>query len=433
MLARARSRGESDSLWETTEMQLTMTNRRSILPMLSGVMMLIISSAACASDPPAAPSNPSPAQEGGGLSPTPLALATLPDVQTERVFPTVSFDRMVYMTHPKGVTDRLYLVLQPGRIVAFDNTADPPPPDTFLDIRDRVSDRGNEEGLLGLAFDPKYEENGYFYVYYSAASPRRSVVARYRASSDGKPVDPSTERIVMEIGQPFSNHNGGHVAFGPDGYLYIAVGDGGSGGDPNGHGQNLGTLLGSILRIDVRTLDGTGDYAVPDDNPFVGERGARPEIWAYGLRNPWRFSFDRESGELWAGDVGQNEFEEIDLVVRGGNYGWNVMEASSCFQTDSCAREDFIGPIAEYGRDGGCSVTGGYVYRGERLPSLIGAYLYGDFCSGRIWALRAEDGQSTETRQIANTNLQISSFAEGPDGEVYILSFTGDIVRLVLK
>ena len=354
----------------------------------------------------------------------------LPEVSAEVVFPGVSFDRMVYLTHPDGIPDRLYLVLQPGRIMAFDNMPDPSPPETFLDIRGRVSDRGNEEGLLGLAFDPDYRNNGYFYVYYSAASPRRSVIARYHAPPGTDRVDPSTEKIIMEIGQPFSNHNGGQVMFGPDGYLYVGLGDGGSGGDPREHGQNLRTLLGTILRIDVSTLDETNSYTVPPDNPFVGVEGARPEIWAYGLRNPWRFSFDRETGELWAGDVGQNKLEEIDIIKAGGNYGWNIMEGSSCFRDSGCDSDELVLPVAEYGRDGGCSVTGGYVYRGSRIPSLVGAYLYGDFCTGRIWALRHDGIRVTEQALIADTDLQISSFAEGPDGEVYVLSFTGEIARL---
>ena len=354
-------------------------------------------------------------------------------MRTEVIFPSISFDRMVYLTHPDGIDDRLYLVLQPGRIMVFDNVANPPAPETFLDIRSRVSDRGNEEGLLGLAFDPDYQDNGYFYVYYSAASPRRSVIARYQVSADTREVDPSTEKIIMEIGQPFSNHNGGHITFGPDGYLYVGLGDGGSGGDPRGHGQNLRTLLGTIIRIDVSTLDETGSYAVSSDNPSVGVEGARPEIWAYGLRNPWRFSFDRETGELWAGDVGQNKLEEINIVTKGGNYGWNIMEGTSCFRDNSCDSDELVPPVAEYGRDGGCSVTGGYVYRENRIPSLVGAYLYGDFCTGKIWALRYDGSRVTENAQIADTDLQISSFAEGPDGEVYILSFTGEIARLALR
>lgn len=409
------------------KMRLNVLRGRLTFLTVSVVMMSMVA-LACASDP-AAPTDPSPAQ-AGGLSPTPSVPSSFPNMKIRRVFPTFSLGRMVYLTHPKGVTDRLYLVLKPGRIMVFDNTPRPSRPDTFLDIRDRVSEGSLEEGLLGLAFDPQYQENGYFYVYYSAASPRRSVVARYEASLDGAPVDPSTERIVMEIEQPFSNHNGGHLVFGPDGYLYIGVGDGGNFGDPNGHGQNLGTLLGSILRIDVSAMNATGSYSVPDDNPFVDERGARPEIWAYGLRNPWRFSFDRESGELWVGDVGQDEFEEIDLVTRGGNYGWNVMEASSCFQAASCDKGGLEEPIAEYGREAGISVTGGYVYRGRAAPSLVGAYLFGDFHSGRIWALRRDDGQDAEVRELVNTDLKISSFAEGPDGEIYILSFSGIIARL---
>ncbi len=358
---------------------------------------------------------------------------SLPSVRVGRAFPSISFDRMVYLTQPDGMPERLYLVLQPGRIMVFDNVPEPSAPQTFLDIRGRVSDRGNEEGLLGLAFDPDYMTNGYFYVYYSAASPRRSIIARYQASPDAASADPDSEKVIMEIGQPFQNHNGGHIAFGPDGYLYVGLGDGGSGGDPRGHGQDLGTLLGTILRIDVSTLDETGSYAVPRDNPFVGVEGARPEIWAYGLRNPWRFSFDRESGDLWAGDVGQNKLEEIDIIKQGANYGWNIMEGTSCFGNAGCDIEGLEAPVAEYGRDGGCSVTGGYVYRGSRIPSLVGAYVYGDFCTGNIWALRYDGSRAVEQAKIADTDLQIASFAEGPDGEVYVLSFTGEIARLAVR
>lgn len=412
------------------------------------VIAAIVAVTACSSE---TESTPSPYATSEGVAtvesetPLPTSVSTpasrtpapasdaLPRVRTETVFPGVSFDRMVFLTHPEGMPDRLYLVLQPGRIMAFDNVPNPSTPEIFLDIRSRVSDRGNEEGLLGLAFDPDYSNNGYFYVYYSAASPRRSVIARYHVPPGTDSVDPSTEKIIMEIGQPFSNHNGGQVTFGPDGYLYVGLGDGGSGGDPRGHGQNLRTLLGTILRIDVSALDETRAYAVPPDNPFVGVEGARPEIWAYGLRNPWRFSFDRETGDLWTGDVGQNALEEIDIIRPGLNYGWNIMEGTSCFRNAGCDSDELEPPVAEYGRDGGCSVTGGYVYRGSRLPSLVGAYLYGDFCTGNIWALRHDSGQVVEQALIANTDLQIASFAEGPDGEVYILSFTGEIARLALR
>ena len=402
---------------------------------MAAAMVFVFAVTACSSEPEVTPTpsaTATPVPIVGSATPTPISVP-LPSVRAEVVFPSVSFDRMVYLTHPEGMPDRLYLVLQPGRIMVFDDVPNPSATETFLDIRDRVSDRGNEEGLLGLAFDPDYRSNGYFFVYYSAASPRRSVIARYQSSPGTDSVDPSTGKIIMEIGQPFSNHNGGQITFGPDGYLYVSVGDGGSGGDPRGHGQNLGTLLGTILRIDVSALDETGSHAVPPDNPFVGVEGARPEIWAYGLRNPWRFSFDRETGALWTGDVGQNKLEEIDIIKPGANYGWNVMEGTSCFRNAGCDSDELEPPVAEYGRDGGCSVTGGYVYRGERIPSLIGAYVYGDFCTGHIWALRHDGSRVTQQAEIADTDLQISSFAEGPDGEVYILSFTGEIARLALE
>ena len=228
--------------------------------------------------------------------------------------------------------------------------------------------------------------------------------------------------------QPYANHNGGQILFGPDGFLYVGLGDGGSAGDPKGHGQNTGTLLGTILRLDVSSLDAVGSYAIPADNPFVGVEGARPEIWAYGLRNPWRFTFDSETGDLWAADVGQNALEEVDLVRAGLNYGWKIMEGDECFSR-SCDTRGLELPITVYGRDDGCSITGGYVYRGGRLPSLYGAYVYGDYCSGKIWALRYDGSRVTESIQLADTSLRISSFAEDADGELYILDLEGEIYR----
>ena len=353
-------------------------------------------------------------------------------MQVERAFPNLSFKRMVGMAYPDDGSDRLFVLLQPGVIMTFANDQNVETANVFLDIRERVSDRGNEEGLLGLAFDPDFRANGYFYVYYSAANPRRSVLSRFAADAGGGTADASSERIIMEIEQPYSNHNGGQIAFGPDGYLYIGLGDGGSRGDPRGNGQDLSTLLGSIIRIDVGTLDEGGSYSIPADNPFVGSEGARGEIWAYGIRNPWRFSFDRESGELWMADVGQNRFEEVNIVRRGLNYGWNTMEGSSCFKPSrGCDAQGLEMPIAEYGREGGCSVTGGYVYRGKRLPSLYGAYIYGDFCSGRIWALRHDGNQIIEQLELTDSKLEISSFGEDQGGEMFILSFDGGIYRLV--
>ena len=350
---------------------------------------------------------------------------------------------MVHLTYPPGGGDRLYIVLQPGRIVSFDNRRDAATVETFLDIRGWVNDQGNEEGLLGLAFDPAYESNGYFYVYYSAAGPRRSVISRFSVDSgDPGTVDVSSEKQVMVIPQPYSNHNGGHLVFGPDGYLYIGVGDGGSANDPQGHGQDRTTLLGTILRIDVSTIDSEGRYAVPPDNPFVGEGGGvREEIWAFGLRNPWRFNFELATGDLWAADVGQNAWEEVDIVLPGLNYGWNVMEGAHCFAggrslgsllrrgPGECDQDGLELPVVEYDRDGGCSVTGGYVYRGARLPSLAGAYVYGDFCSGKIWAVRQEGGSVTEHRLLVDSSLRLAAFGEGPEGELYMLSFDEKIYR----
>ena len=377
---------------------------------------------------PSASPHPLPATPFAPIEPT--TPAPLTELAVEPAFPALSLSRMVGMTYPPDGSDRLYVVLQPGRIVFFPNDREVDSAELFLDIRDRVNDRGEEEGLLGLAFDPQYADNGHLYVYYSASSPRRSVVSRFSASADGQ-ADPGSERVLLEVAQPFSNHNGGQFAFGPDGYLYIALGDGGSRGDPQGNGQDLGTLLGSILRIDVSTVDSTGAYAVPADNPFVGHSGARPEIWAYGLRNPWRFSFDRATGDLWTADVGQNRFEEVDIIRPGLNYGWNIMEGEECFARSDCDRTGLEIPVAEYGREDGCSVTGGYVYRGSSLPSLYGAYVYGDYCSGRIWALRHDGDEVTEHMQIVDSGLRIPSFAEDAAGELYVLSFDGTIYRLV--
>ena len=370
---------------------------------------------------------PPPALE----EPPPVEALPLALVELEPAFPGIELDRMVLLTHAGDDTGRLFVVLQPGRIVVFENDPGVESTHTFLDIRERVSDAGNEEGLLGLAFDPAYVENGYFYVYYSAARPRRSVISRFSVSpGDPNRADSGSELVFMEVEQPYSNHNGGHLVFGPDGMLYVGLGDGGAAGDPQGNGQDTSTLLGSILRIDVSRLDDLGTYEVPEDNPFAGRGGAaRGEIWAYGLRNPWRFSFDRETGTLWAADVGQNLYEEIDIIRPGLNYGWNVMEGSHCFRQQGCDAQGLTMPVAEYGRDGGCSVTGGHVYRGRRIPSLYGAYLYGDFCSGKIWALRHDGAAVTEHMEIADTGLSISSFGEDPSGEVYVLTFEGVIYR----
>ena len=286
---------------------------------------------------------------------------------------------------------------------------------------------------MGLAFSPAYAENGSFFVYYSAANPRRSVLSRFTVSPDTLlQADAASETVLLEVTQPFSNHNGGQLAFGPDGYLYLGLGDGGGGGDPHSNGQDLGSLLGSLLRIDVSDDPGQPPgYRIPQDNPFAGVPEARPEIWAYGLRNPWRFSFDRKTGDLWLADVGQNRREEINIIRKGRNYGWNIMEGSECFQPGSqCTPAGLEPPLFEYGNGEGCSIIGGYVYRGSRLLSLTGAYVYADYCSGSIWALRRQDGVVTEQLRVATLDRSITSFGQDLQGNLYILTRGSGIYRL---
>ena len=353
-------------------------------------------------------------------------------IQVERVFPDLSFQEMTNLVQPDDASGRIFITEQRGVIYAF-SANNSQQADIFLDITDRVNRGGNEEGLLGLVFGPDYQENGYFYVYYSAADPSRSVLSRFSLNEEDTDVaDPESEVIIMEVAQPYSNHNAGQLAFGPDGYLYIALGDGGGAGDPLGNAQNLGTVLGSILRIDVSGLSAPGDYEIPADNPFVGIEDAREEIWAYGLRNPWRFSFDLETGLLWAGDVGQSSWEEIDIIAKGANYGWNIMEGSHCYSPSTgCNQSGLTLPIFEYDHSQGCSVTGGYVYRGDQIPSLQGYYIYGDYCSGNIWALAYNGSVVTENILLVDSGLIITSFGEDLAGNLYILDRQGGIYTLV--
>ena len=353
-------------------------------------------------------------------------------IQVERVFPDLSFQEMTNLVQPDDTSGLIFITEQRGVIYAF-SANNSQQADIFLDITDRVNRGGNEEGLLGLAFDPDYQENGYFYVYYSAADPSRSVLSRFSLDEEDTNIaDPESEVIIMEVEQPYSNHNAGQLAFGPDGYLYIALGDGGGAGDPEGNGQNLGTVLGSILRIDVSGLSAPGDYEIPADNPFVGTEGAQEEIWAFGLRNPWRFSFDSETGLLWAADVGQNLWEEIDIIAKGANYGWNIMEGSHCYSPSTgCNQSGLTLPIFEYDHSQGCSVTGGYVYRGDQIPSLQGYYIYGDYCSGNIWALAYNGSVVTENILLVDSGLIITSFGEDLAGNLYILDRQGGIYTLV--
>ncbi len=343
-------------------------------------------------------------------------------------FPQLNFDVPVFLTQPSQAS-RIFLIEQSGKIKTFanDDSVTENLAWVWLDLSAKVS-FGGEEGLLGLAFDPRYlRGNRYFYVYYSASNPRRSVIARYSVNdSDPFVADPDSEKILLEIPQPYGNHNGGMLAFGPDNMLYIALGDGGSGGDPLGHGQNTQTLLGSILRIDPQ---GGEPYGIPADNPFVNGGGAA-EMWAYGLRNPYRFSFDRATGVLWAGDVGQNSREEIDIIQRGGNYGWNVYEGNWAYNNPNNApASDFIAPVLDYGRNEGGSVIGGYVYRGDAIPGLAGAYIYGDYVSSATWLLRYENGAITEHTQLGSVT-NVTSFSEDGAGNVYALSAHGGVYRL---
>ena len=378
--------------------------------------------------------------EAGGAGDSPPALRPL---AVERVFPSLEFSRLTNLAQPDDGSNRFFVTQQGGLIRVFPNRQDVTEAPVFLDIRDRVSQRHNEEGLLGMAFDPAFKDNGFFYLYYSASGPRRSVLSRFSASGvDPNLADADSELMVLEIPEPAGNHNGGQLAFGPGGFLYIGVGDGGRGGDPFGNGQNTGTLLGTILRIDVSGANAGERYKIPASNPFVGVDGSREEIFAYGLRNPWRFSFDMGHAdvrnkeperpvEIWVADVGQNLWEEIDLVRSGLNYGWNIMEGGHCFSPSSgCQEAGLELPVAEYGRDAGCSVTGGYVYRGNSLPSLAGAYVFGDFCSGSIWGMRYDGTSVSDSFLLAESRLNITSFGQDLTGEIYVLSRNAGIYRL---
>ena len=340
-------------------------------------------------------------------------------------------DQPVHVTAAGDGSGRLYVVERAGRILVVDDGAGPDRP--FLDIRELVGSDGGEQGLLSVAFHPGYASNGRFFVDYTGQSGD-TVVAEYRRSADPLRAEPGSERVVLTVEQPFANHNGGLVLFGPDGMLHIGLGDGGAGGDPLDSGQRGDTLLGKILRLDV---DGAEPYAIPADNPFRGDDGVRDEVWALGLRNPWRFSFDRSTGDLWIGDVGQGDWEEIDFAAAGApggaNYGWNRMEGPVCF-TEGCDPSRYVAPVAAYDHGQGCSVTGGRVCRGTASAALAGAYLFGDYCSGRIWGLDAAAvarGEAVEPVLLLESGLSISSFGEDESGELYLVDLGGAVYRIV--
>lgn len=353
----------------------------------------------------------------------------------ERAFPRLTFTRPVDLQNAGDGSNRIFVVEQKGRILVFPNDQNVPQSKLFLDIIARVKSTGNEEGLLGLAFHPDFKHNGWFFVDYTkpTAGPgvSQTTISRFKVSAgDPDAADPASETIILQITQPYENHNGGQIVFGPDGYLYIAMGDGGSGGDPQGNAQNRRALLGKILRIDVDHPAGGLNYGIPPDNPFTGNlQGWREEIWTWGMRNPWRFSYDRETDRWWCGDVGQNLYEEVDILRKGCNYGWNVMEGTHCYSPSSgCDTTGLTFPLLDYGRSVGACVTGGFVYRGSRAPELTGAYIYGDYVSGRVWALRYDGTRVTENVELTGTG-NISSFGVDEKRELYLCEFDGHLYR----
>jgi glucose/arabinose dehydrogenase len=338
----------------------------------------------------------------------------------------------LYLTSPPGDLNRLFIVEQTGAIRLIKAGVLLPTP--FLDLSGRIS-AGGEQGLLGLAFYPDYATSGRFVVHYTdpAGDTHLSI---FQVSSDPDVADAASEQVILTADQPYPNHNGGQILFGPDGFLYLGLGDGGSANDPEGRAQDLGDLLGSILRVDVQS--GTS-YTVPADNPFAGQAGISPEVWSYGLRNPWRFSFDRATDDLYIGDVGQNAYEEVDIAPgasgsgKGANFGWNIMEGRHCLTDPQCDQAGLTLPDFEYGHDQGCSIAGGYVYRGPAIPALQGLYFYGDFCQGWVRSLRYAAGAAIEVTDWPSLRPggSVLSFGEDAAGELYVLSSSGSVFKFV--
>jgi len=345
------------------------------------------------------------------------------------VFPKLVFSQPVGIVAPGDGSNRLFVVEQAGIIRVFENSQTVAESTVFLDISTQVL-FGGEQGLLGLSFHPNYTINGYFYVNYVADNPRRTVIARYTvAPNNPNQALSNSELVLLEVNQPFSNHKGGQIVFGDDGYLYIGLGDGGSGGDPFGNAQNRSTLLGKILRINVDLPSQGRNYSIPADNPYFGNAlGYKEEIYAYGFRNPWRFSFDSPTGRIWVGDVGQDQREEIDIVGKGKNYGWNIIEGTLTYSSGSQVGLEL--PVLEYSHAEGIAVIGGYVYHGSTLTGLNSKYIYGDYGSGKVWALQYDGVAMPVNTLMSDTSLNISSFGIDENKELYICSLDGKIYVL---
>ena len=365
--------------------------------------------------------------------PAPATARSMPKLKLQRIAPEMVFRRPVQVAFEPGDDARMYVLEQPGRVLVIDpNDRAAKEPKVFLDIRKQVNSRGNEEGLLSIAFHPKFRENQVFFLYYTAMDPERNrvnVLSRWKADKDSGTGKPDSEEVLLTVKDPYSNHNGGTILFGSDGMLYLSCGDGGAANDPLQAGQDLGTLLAKVLRIDVDRAEDGKPYGIPKDNPFVSTKGARPEIWAYGLRNVWRMSFDRKTGELWGGDVGQNAYEEVDIIVKGGNYGWNPREGLHAFPDGrpGAFGNDYVDPVVEYPHSQGVSITGGYVWRSAKAPEHDGVYLYADLVSCRIWGVRAKDGKLSQGPDLLMTtrNQLPTSFGESADGTLYLTTFEG--------
>lgn len=398
-----------------------MLTLRRIAPVALAVLVLALGCQSVAG----ATVRQAPANQGPGFDPAATRL------RLERVVGGFRDPTMIAVAGDGS--GRLFVTERPGRVRIVENGELRESP--FLDITDRVGSGGQEQGLLSVAFHPRYTENGWLFVNYT---DRRgtTVISRFTVGADPSAVDAAGEHVLLTIAQPAANHNGGLLVFGPDGYLYVGMGDGGGAGDQYRNAQNRGTLLGKLLRLDVDRGD---TYEVPPDNPFVNTPGAAPEVFAYGLRNPWRFAFDWPTGELYIADVGQNRYEWVHHqnagTVGGQNYGWPIVEGLHCYPSgDACSRSGLESPIAEYGHERGCSVSGGFVYRGQAYPQVDGVYFFADFCSGRVWALDWSPGGGWRQTEIANSGMNISTFGQDEAGELYLATFdTGSVYRLIFE